>query len=49
MRVLAVSLAILLLTGCDAGSKFDLYVQAQALVLSVMSSEHGNGEVSKES
>ena len=47
MRVFAVSLAISLLMGCDVGSKLDLYIQAQALMLSVMSSEHGNGEVMK--
>ena len=42
MSVFAVSRAISLFTGCDDGSKLDLYIQAQALVLSVMSSEHGN-------
>ena len=42
MRVFAISRTISLFTGCDAGSKLDLYIQVQALVLLVMSSEYGN-------
>jgi len=49
MRVLAVSWVILLLAGYDVGSKLDLYIQAQVMVLSVMSLEHGNGKVPKAS
>ena len=38
--------AISLLVGCDLGSKLDFDIQAVALVLSVSSFAHGNGDLS---
>ena len=46
MRFVAIHRAISLLIGWDVGSKFDLFIHAVALVLSVRSFEHGKGESS---
>ena len=46
MRFVAMHRAIVLLIGCDLGSKLDFDIQAVALVLSVRSFAHGNGDLS---